>query len=266
MSPDTDPKDNESPDTTGREKVKGVFSSVEVKRLGTGATSRKERIKQYWLVNELDGGQVEVQPINEKLIPIGKKRVVTLDELLERFEPEPEFYVSTSSGITPERWEELRSGKGTGGPPLTVGGFEVSGSSEEVEKNARASFGMGLAYLKRGDPSRAQDVFERLAELKADFRPAHKHMFNDFGIALRKNAMLDTAIKHYRRAEMLARGDENLLHNIARAYYEKRDFSKARQYLEKSLQINPGFRESKLFLKYLDKHHPDSGKPLTVDF
>jgi len=259
-------QDNDPAARVEREKIKGVFSSVEVKRLGTGATSKKERVKQHWLVNELDGGQVEVQPINEKLIPIGKKRVVSLEELLERYEPEPEFYVASSSGITPERWEELRSGKGTGGPALTVGGFEIAGSAEDMEKNARASFGIGLTYLKRGDPSKAQDIFERLADLKAEFKPAHKHMFNDFGIALRKEAMLDTALKHYRRAEMLARGDENLLHNIARAYYEKRDFSKARQYLEKSLDINPGFRESKLFLKFLNKRHPDAGKPLSVDF
>lgn len=248
----------DSPPASRADKVSGVFSTQEIKKVGAGATQRRTKTKQYWLVNELDGGQAEIQPINENLVPIGKKRIIRLEDLLERFEPEPEFYVKTGRASM-EAWQELKDRTGEGAVEISLEGFNLTGSPEDVEKSARSSFGLGLTYLKRGNREKAEDIFRRLAEVEADFVPEHKHMFNEFGVSLRKQSLLDLALKHYLRALKLAGDDENLLHNIARAYFEKKDIPMAVQALEKSLAINPGLVASRKFLRFIQRAGQSAG-------
>lgn len=271
----------------GETPIQGVFSTMETRKVGTGATQRKTKVKQYWLVRQLDDDLAEVQPINEKLIPVGKKRNVPIGTLLERFSPEPDFYITPTGGEQPP--EEIATGPSDSqldlddGPlpePATlpglqveIEGFDLSGTPDEVEKNARASFGLGLMYLKRGNHEKAEEIFTKLAEMDAAFAPVHKHMFNDFGISLRKQRLTDTALKHYLRGLELADDDENLLHNIARAYFEKKDIKNCVKYLERSLEVNPNLKESQLFLKFIRKREgggegkrSGSSKPIVMDF
>lgn len=252
-------------DTTAHPPIQGVFSTMETRKVGAGTTQRKTKVKQYWLVRQTTTDQAEVQPINEHLIPIGKKRAIAVVTLLERFTPEPDFYIQHPDFL-PEPSKtplDLDEGVAEAAPPsppeplpglrVEIEGFELSGTAEDIEKNARAGFGLGLIYLKRGNVEKAESIFTRLAEMDAPFVPEHKHMFNDFGISLRKQSLLDTALKHYLRALELAGEDENLMHNIARAYFEKKDIANCVRYLEKSLEVNPGLKESLLFMKYIAK-------------
>lgn len=254
-------------DTPQREPIRGVFSTEEVKKIGTGMTLKKTRVKQYWLVQEASDGIAEVQPINENLIPIGKKRTVSVGTLLERFAPEPDFFVSSDMFDQPEA-EEEEATPASAEPGPEVAGFDISGSPEEVEKNARASFGLGIMYLKRGNNAKAQEIFAKLAEIDAAFAPEHKHMFNDFGISLRKEKLYETALKHYLRARELDNSDENLIHNIARAYFEIGDLDNTHKFLEESLQINPSLKASQLFLNFLNKKKTPkkNSKPIRMDF
>lgn len=132
----------------------------------------------------------------------------------------------------------------------------------EAERNARAGFGLGMSHLKRGNMDKAQELLRRVAVEEGDYVPEHKHMFNEFGVGLRKNQMLDLALLHMRRALSLAPFDEHIYHNMARLYYEKGDKDMARKHLEKSLEINPDFKESRQFLDYLDKHPAKRKKKL----
>ncbi len=79
----------------GRERIKGVFSTQDVKKVGTGTTTRKTIQKGFWYAEETETGDIEVQPLNNNYVPSGPKRRITIDELLEKFAPEPEFYVQT---------------------------------------------------------------------------------------------------------------------------------------------------------------------------
>jgi len=237
--------------------IQGVFSTRETRKVGTGQTQRKATVKQYWLVRQTTADQAEAQPINEQLVPVGRKRMVPLDILLESFTPEPDFYVQHPGGPAPAG-ELARVARAPAPEPLPglrveIEGFELSGSPENVETNARAGFGLGLTYLRRGNKAKAVDIFTRLAEMDAPFVPEHKHMFNDFGLSLRKQSLLDLALKHYLRALSLAGEDDHLLHNIARAYFEKQDLPNCIRYLEESLRINPDLKPSRQFLRHVTR-------------
>ena len=134
-----------------------------------------------------------------------------------------------------------------------VPGAEEDHVADEVERSARADFGLGITYLKRGNPAMARKILEEVASMQGGIEYKHKHMFNEFGIGLRKNQMLDVALLHYKRALELSPGDDNLYHNVARIYYEAGDAESALKMLDHSLALNPEHRESKMFRDFLIK-------------
>jgi len=108
-------------------------------------------------------------------------------------------------------------------------------------------------------------VFQRVVDIEAAFEDEHKHLFNEFGINLRKNKMYDQALEYYNRALKLAKVDENLHYNIARANFEVGNVQKAVEHLKTSLKLNPGFEEGKQFLIYLKKRGVELGEGQDLD-
>lgn len=239
----------------GKEKIQGVFSTQAVQKVGTGTTSRKTIQKTYWFVEEAsDGENILVQPLNVNYIPSGPKRETPKEDFLQKFNPEPEFYLNTVYPKMRELDETIvRGEKHRESGNAYSAEFEFKQATNVDEENVKANFGLGLTYLDRGDDIKANDIFQRLVTLDAAFEPEHKHLFNDFGINLRKNKMLDQALEYYLRGEELEQNDENLFHNIARVYYEKGELGMCVDYLKRSLSINPDMEESKMFMDYLDK-------------
>ncbi len=60
----------------GAEKIKGVFSTQSVAKVGTGTTQRRTIQKTYWSGDELDDGRIDVQPLNRNYVPSGPKRTI----------------------------------------------------------------------------------------------------------------------------------------------------------------------------------------------
>jgi tetratricopeptide (TPR) repeat protein len=238
--------------TGKREGINGVFSSQEVKKVGTGTTTRKSIQKMFWFCIEDANGQIEVQPLNVNYIPSGPKKTLSKDDFLSRFSPEPEMYVTNvfpkirELNKTLARAERYRSNK-----EYYSAEMEFNNALTVDEENVRANFGLGITYLERGEGSKANNIFERLVKLEAAFQEEHKHLFNEFGINLRKNKMIDQAITYYARAEELAVRDEHLFYNMARAYLEKEDMGNTLLYLFKSLDMAPGLEVSVKFLMWL---------------
>ncbi len=235
-----------------REAIQGIFSSHEVRKVGTGTTSRKSIQKAFWFCVELPDGNIEMQPLNTNYIPSGPKRKVEKDQFLKTFSPEPEFYVST---VFP-RMRELNKTLARGdrhrkNKEYYSAEMEYGSALKVDEENVRANFGLGITYLERGESARADDIFNRLVKLDAAFDQEHKHLFNEFGINLRKNGMFDQAISYYGRALELSAQDENLYYNMARATLEKNDVPGTVEYLLKSLELNPGLEESARFLLWM---------------
>lgn len=74
----------------------------------------------------------------------------------------------------------FRAQTGRSGPKL---------APEEVDKAVRAEFAMSLMRFRRGNKEGALQDFERLLAVEEGIVPAHKHMFTDFGIDLRKSRL-----------------------------------------------------------------------------
>lgn len=231
--------------------VRGVFSTQEIRKVGTGTTTRKTVQKTFWFV-EQHGSEIECQPLNTNYVPSGPKRKISMEDLINKFSPEPEFYMNS---VYP-KMRELQHSVSQGDRHRENGEsfaaeYEYARALKVDEDNVRANFGIGLTYLERGDASKAQDIFERLVKLDAAFEPQHKHLFNEFGINLRKNKMLAESREYYARALQLSPKDENLNMNMARVLLESKDMDGCVDYLLEALRLAPRHEQSLKFMSWL---------------
>lgn len=237
-----------------KSRIQGVFSTQSLAKVGTGATQKKTIQKTYWFVREIDDEQVEIQPLNVNYVPSGPKKIVSKDDILDKFSPEPEFYTYT---VFPKMREinktVARADRHRKKGESYSAEFEYGNALKVDEENIRANFGLGLTYLERGDKEKASNIFERLVKLDAAFEEEHKHLFNEFGINLRKQKMYDQALEYYSRGLDLVKNDENLHYNVARAYFAFNNYEKCFEHLKQALQINPEFAEARKFVQYLKK-------------
>lgn len=237
---------------TNLEHIRGVFSTQDVKRVGTGTTTRKTVQKSFWFLEQQADGKIECQPVNANYVPSGAKRTITMEELISKFAPEPEFYVNS---VYPKMQEQQRTidaadGHRDKGETFSAE-YEYSVALKVDEDNVRANFGIGLTYLQRGEKDKAENIFERLVKLDAAFENEHKHLFNDFGINLRKNRMISQAVIYYERALELSQQDENLHINMARALLEAQNLSGCVTHLLTALELAPDNDNARKFLQWL---------------
>ncbi|MBU1247494.1 MAG: tetratricopeptide repeat protein [Proteobacteria bacterium] len=243
--PNIDPQElSHAPDAL-KGGLKCVFSDKRKVTIGTGTTRQSHQQNVYWYVEQIAPERFGVWMLNENGVPTGKRKEVGKDELLSSFYPELEYY---NKHIAPKvlqmtmsvsRGEQCRSSS------------DFDGATEEFDKalqfdesNVRAVFGLGLTHLARGETHKAQHTFKDLIALEAAFTTEHKHLFNEMGIQLRKNALFAESVAFYQRAHELSDKDENLLYNLARAYFEGNDWPGCLRWLDKCLQLNPALKEA----------------------
>lgn len=231
--------------------VRGVFSTQEIRKVGTGTTTRKTVQKTFWFV-EQHGDVIECQPLNANYVPSGPKRKITMDELIAKFSPEPEFYQMSVYPKMREVEQSVDKGDSHREKGETFAAeYEYSRALKVDVANVRANFGIGLTYMERGELDKAQDIFDRLLKLDGAFDAEHKHLFNEFGINLRKNKMLAQSVEYYERALQLTANDENLHMNLARVLLETRDMDGCLEHLFTALTLAPRHEVSLKFLKWL---------------
>jgi tetratricopeptide (TPR) repeat protein len=239
-----------------RTRIKGVFSSEKVAKVGAGATVRKTTQTMYWFADEDEEGRIWIQPLNPNYVPSGPKQEIPKEDFLEQYAPEPEFYTSKvfpsirKLNQTIAKAERHRSNGETYSAEM-----EYGNALRVDEENIRANFGLGLTYLERGETGKADNIFQRLIKMEATFDAEHKHLFNDFGINLRKNEMYDQALEYYAKALELSPADENLHYNMARAAFAKADIKKTLEHLRTALSLNKDLEIAKKFLLYLKKNN-----------
>lgn len=113
--------------------------------------------------------------------------------------------------------------------------------------------------MEMGDTGKAKEVFQKLSEIEAIFEEENKHIFNEFGIELRKANMIDEAFANYQKAITISPQDEHLYFNVARIHYDKKEWDNALKWLQKALEINPHFRDAQIFEALIIKEMKEQG-------
>ncbi|MBF0527709.1 MAG: tetratricopeptide repeat protein [Deltaproteobacteria bacterium] len=232
----------------------GVYEEVVVQTIGTGATTRKHEMKNYYLAASLDKNTVQVQPLDMFDQPMAIFEKIEVREFLRRCTFKPNYLAEKQKQKDPRvdkavvqaeahfRRKEYYSAE-----------FEYTKALKLDVENVRANFGMGKVYLATGETEKAKESFEKLSRIEAIFEEEHKHVFNELGIELRRLKLYDQAITYYLKALTISQDDENLFFNAARAYFEKGDIKNAGQYLCQALQINPDLQEGLKLLSAIEK-------------
>jgi tetratricopeptide (TPR) repeat protein len=248
------------PDASNQPTIQGVFSSEKTMTIGFGATKRRVKQNVYSYVKEEDG-KLAVQPLNDKMVPVGAKTYISREELLKSYLPEPAVYLNTVlPNMVSMEQAVARGDAARERGELYTAEYDYKTALDMNEEHVRAVFGLGLVYLERGDDENAVKIFQKLVKIDAAFHEDHKHLFNEFGIKLRKRKLYPQALKFYSRAYHLSRQDDHLLFNLSRTLYEKGRPTIAARFLRKSLAINPDFEESRQFLNHLERKFPDASK------
>ncbi|WP_285905348.1 tetratricopeptide repeat protein [Pseudodesulfovibrio pelocollis] len=222
------------------EPLRCVFSTVTEIKVGTGTTAKKQRSKLLWYVNQHGADEFGVRKINPQFVPVGEEKIIGQEELLADYTPEVEIH---NAHVEPAMRALIRTiakadRHRENGEPLSAE-MEYAKALDVDETNVRAIFGLGLVYLGRSDRRNSRAVFEQLLEMQAAFSEEHKHLFNEFGILLRKAGLFDEAVQYYSRAVELTEADENLHYNLARAFYEKNDWEHSIEFSARALSLKP---------------------------
>ncbi|WP_428560032.1 MAG: tetratricopeptide repeat protein [Solidesulfovibrio sp. DCME] len=226
-------------------RISGIFSCKATIKVGFGVTKRAALSETFWFVKELESGRFQVQSLDMNFKPQGTPIEISRDKLFEDYHLEPDLSYRLLS------------------QPLLVGDhYRVTAKYANAEKeylkikgidedNIRANFGLGLVYLAMNKADKAVYIFDRLVGLEETFEPRHKHLFNEFGINLRKKGLFDEALKYYFRARELSQDDDHLLLNIARVYFEQNRLTEAEAAAREALALNPDLAEAKRLLAHI---------------
>jgi len=231
--------------------LKCAFSTVRTIKVGSGSTSRRQETRHLWLVEHREGDSFAVRKLNTQFVPVGEETVVDRDTLLAEYAPEVDIYNSRVKPaiIALDQTLDTADGHRERHEPLSAE-MEYTRALDVDERNVRATFGLGLVYLERADMDKSRLIFEELVGMDAAFENRHKHLFNEFGINLRKKHLFSEAVQYYSRAlEIngdLQEEDENLYYNLARAYYEKGEWKPCIEFAGRALGVNRGHEHARV--------------------
>ncbi|MCL1889313.1 MAG: tetratricopeptide repeat protein [Desulfovibrionaceae bacterium] len=123
-----------------------------------------------------------------------------------------------------------------------------------TENEMRSDFSLALMRLRSNRRTAIEDL-EKILKRKAPFKAEHKHMFSDFGTALRRQKVNALACRFHERARELSPNDEHILFNLARVLYDSGKFAQAREQLRKAMDMARDFKYGKDFLEYIELRH-----------
>ena len=220
--------------------VRCVFSSDERVKVGTGTTTRTHVSKLLWYVEELGNKKFSVRKVNHHHVPSGEDRVIGLGKLLAEYVPEVEYYEEftlPAMELLEDYLDEGEEHREEGRLYSAEGCFDKALGLDE--QNVRALFNLGLIYMEQEDAEKTRNLMRSLLAIKATFTGKDQHLFNEFGISLRKNGLLDEAVEYYSRALAYAQEDDHLHYNLARANYERGDWEGCVASLLRCGELNP---------------------------
>lgn len=226
-------------------------------KLGMGATNKKTTSSITYYAEKSEGGQLFVQPLNGSHVPSGRKTYMEDAEFCRRFKPEPLIFynqVKPAMDCLDETLDKADRHRKAERHEKARQTYEKALSMDP--DNLRAIFGMGISTLAAGNVEEAGQIFEKLMSLDFVFAPQNKHLFNEFGIRMRKAGMLQESLQWYNKALECCSEDPHLHYNLGRVHYELSRMEVAVHNLETALNIDPGLVPASRLLQVVRKSMP----------
>ncbi|QJB55465.1 tetratricopeptide repeat protein [Pseudodesulfovibrio sp. zrk46] len=224
----------------GSGELRCAFSTSRTIKMGMGANARKHESVIYWYVEQTENGEYEGRKLNKRNVPEGDAETLLLHTLVNDFTPQLTYYeevvlpaMEALEDILDKADEHREDGRHYSAE------MEYDRALAIEERNVRALFGLGLIFAARNEHQRTRELLAQLVKVKAAFDGKNQHLFNEFGIALRKSRLFVEAVVYYRRALDFVTTDENLYYNLARAHYEEGNWSDCLDALIMSHRLNP---------------------------
>jgi tetratricopeptide (TPR) repeat protein len=238
-------------------KIQGIYFERKIMTAGVGATVQEKTDDLHYFVRELPDSTIRLELLKGTTSTGMQLDVITKEEFAKRFRSCSEHDCPLREK-TPEEKKKLKHNEivKTADEHLkkkeyNSAEFEYGRAIKLDEDSVRANYGMGKVYVETGRIEEAKQIFKKLSQTEALFEEENKHLFNEFGIDLRKQGMYDEAIVNYEKAVSIAPKDETLYYNLGRAYKEKGDYKTAYEKVKKALEIKPDFKEAQEYLEFL---------------
>ncbi len=242
------------------EKIDGIFHETKQIEAGTMGTKRSHDashdLHYYAKSNEKD------EVILYYLKPDGSATALEVDKLPraefnKRFKPTPDEKFAPKSEEQKKKEEaEAKvaiAEKHVEKEEHNAAAFEYGQAIKKDGKNLKAHLGKGKAHMALGDVEKAKESFQNLSEIDSLYDKDNKHVFNEYGIQLRRGKMYDLAIDNYNKAIAIDPDDEALYFNAGRAYYEADMQKEAVEHLEKAMALKSDFEEARLLHAAISK-------------
>ncbi len=224
-----------------------IYLKQEEIKLGCGSTAKTTVADNYYQVIRVDEDQVEIHLLDFADQPVGKGRVIHKDGLKD-FTPCPDYFKNKKKPKELLIEKHIRSGDHHFEKrEFFSAEHEYNQALSMDGDHLKANLGKGKTLFARGEKEAAKKVFSRLSKLDTLYDQENKHIFNEFGIELRKK-MFQEAISNYLKAISIDPKDEVLYYNLGRVHYEEGKYVEAVDQLKHALTIKPDFQEAQEFL------------------
>ncbi|EHJ49418.1 Tetratricopeptide TPR_2 repeat-containing protein [Solidesulfovibrio carbinoliphilus subsp. oakridgensis] len=233
-------------------RILGVYVLTKAAQTGHGATARTYAQETRWFVRRMGDEDYSLQALNANSIPSGPTTTITKGELARNYRPEPGYYEKRCLPFI----ESLKKKIALAEKHLSED--DLDGAEKEFckallldEKNPEANIALGKIHLQKGDGRKLAAALRRIFDIDALFQEEERHLFNDFGMRLRKEGHFTEAMAFYGKAVERNGADPHLHFNIARVLADAGDTDAARTHLEEALALSPDFTEARRFLAHL---------------
>lgn len=230
-----------------RMKFMGVYSSKNRTTPSAG--------KQLYFVWKMENSSFAAQKLDKAHLPVGKPKILTPAQLQSSYKFEPNDLAAPMSlpdlsALEPPREKSAVSEL----TDDTLRELEKARKAKQVEADLRNNFDKALRALNRPrDRKGALAALERFATQTEGIVPAHKHMFRDFGVSLRKKSLPELALQYAGRVVELAPNDDHAHFNMARIMGILGMYDEAEAHLRKAIELDHTEIAYRKLMAYLER-------------
>lgn len=207
--------------------------------------------KRFYFVWDLGNACYAAQALDNSFSPVEKPRILSQAQLKANLKLEPGILAApiTAPDFRGVQAAPAARTRATELNDISIQQLEQARKTKQVEMDLRNNFEKAMRALSRPrDRKGALAAISQITEITDGIVPAHKHMFRDFGVSLRKKSLPELALRCAQRTVELAPNDDHAHFNIARLLSAMGHYDEAEAHLNVAMRID---RHEKIYAKML---------------